>query len=114
MNKKDLRSKMIKHTTILKARREIQQILKYNDEITSVDVRCYSVAEWGTYSTDLQIEMEENTVHIATIEIEEDENTDFWDFIELTTDIFKTMKKNLIEELEKYNIEVENTEDYNC
>ena len=113
MNKKELRGLMKKYNTITKARKEVQQILKHNDELTSVDVRCYSVAEWGTYSTDLQIEMEENTVHVATIEIEED-GKDFWEFIELTTDIFKTMKKNLIEELEKYNIEVENTEDYNC
>ena len=34
--------------------------------------------------------------------------------MEMTQDIFKTMKKNMIAELEKYGYENIDTEDYNC
>ena len=116
MNKTELRKLMKKENTIHKARKEVQGITRYLDNY-ELYVRCYTTNDNfnNIVSTDLYVEVyngeDYHTIVLATIEVEEDK-IDYWEFQELTNDIFKTMKKNMIKELEKYNYEITNTEDY--
>ena len=114
--KKMLRGKLEKVTTINKARREAQKL--YNEDI-ELNVRCYTVDEDDIFTTDLQIEINGEdvweTIYVARVEVGKYEvNDDFWNFQETSCKMLATMKKNLIKELELYNIKITHTDDYNC
>ena len=117
MNKTELRKLMQKENTILKARKEVQNITRRLNDY-ELYVRCYTTNDNfdNTVSTDLYVEVYDSedyhTIVLATIEVEED-RIDYWEFIEKTNDIFKTLKNNMINELKKYNYEITDTEDYN-
>lgn len=119
MKKSELRKLMVKENTIMKARKELQQITKYIDEEErEILVRVFNSSSDNIMYADLIIDvndMEEGewkSIYVATIELEEDK-MDWWQFVEDTRDIFKTMKKNLVAEIEKYGYEITSTEDYN-
>lgn len=132
LNKKELKKLMTTTTTIAKARKQVQQQVKYwGYDNTKIYVRCYSDLNqfgWDEYSTYLHIEMtdgnEWKTITLAEISVKKcDENkTTLFELIEhneekfedLTWDVFKTMKNNVIKDLKTYNFEIEGTEDYHC
>lgn len=117
MNKNELRSLIKKETTIAKARKEVQQQVKawgYNN--TEIYVRCFSTCD-DEFITDLLVEMTDGddwkTITLASITID-DYMADFYKFEELTRDIFKTMKKNMIKELMECNYKITDIQDYHC
>lgn len=122
LNKKELKKLVIKLNTIAKARKQIQEQIKYwGYDNTTINVRCYSdLNQFGfdEYSTDLQIEMtngdEWKTIILESITVRNTKELDDNKFEELTWDIFKTTKNNMIKELKSCNYEVKNTEDYHC
>lgn len=113
MNKKELRNKMENYVTICGARKELLNDYNRQDEVS---VRCYSTADDGMITTDLQIEVENSewtTITICRIEVEEVEGAEyFWNFVELSREVLKTMKKNVVKELLKYNVNYVEREDY--
>ena len=119
MKKSELRKLMVKENTIIKARKELQQITKYmEEEEREILVRVFNSSDNETMYADLMIDIHDieedewHYVYVATIELEEDK-MDWWQFVEDTRDIFKTMKKNLVAEIKKYGYEISSTEDYN-
>lgn len=119
MKKSELRKLMVKERTNNKAIKEMKEITRYLDEY-ELNVGCFTSTGFDNeIVTDLEItviDREENEYHtiiIATIEIEEYEDSEFWDLVEMTRDIFKTMKKNLVKDLESIGYEITSTEDYN-
>lgn len=119
MKKSELRKLMRKENTIVSARNELRKIVKGNTEYYEVFVRCYTWNDFEGVSTDLYLEAKDieseewHTITIASVELAESEIEDYWKFVEDSRDIFKTMKKNLVAELEKYGYEIVSTEDYN-
>lgn len=119
MKKSDMRKLVKKENTIIKARKELQQITKYIDEEErEILVRVFNSSSDNIMYADLIIDVNDieegewKSIYVATIELEEDK-MDWWQFVEDTRDIFKTMKKNLVAEIEKYGYEIASTEDYN-
>ena len=104
MKKSEMRKLVKKEKTIMKARKELQEIIKYIDEEErEILVRVFNSSNDNVMYADLIIDIHD---------IEEDK-MDWWQFVEDTRDIFKTMKKNLVAEIEKYGYEISSTEDYN-
>ena len=124
MNKKELRSLIVKENTVASARKQVQeQVKRWGYDETEIYVRCFSSSDDEEFSTDLVVEMSNGddwiTITLASIKITENMGldyylTDFYKFEEITWDIFKTMKKNVIKELETYNYKIAGTEDYHC
>lgn len=118
MNKKELRSLIRKENTIAGARKQVQQQARiWGYDNTEIYVRCFSSCD-DAFATDLYVELTDGndwkTITLASITIEDAQHLDFYDFEELTWDIFKTMKKNMIKELEAYNYTITDTTDYHC
>lgn len=115
MKKSELRKLMNKENTIAKARKIACETRKrINEDEMNVYVRCFSSCEDGVICTSLDIDIqgyEWETISIASIEIDENE-MDFWEFVDMTRDIFKAMKSNLLKELNTYAFNNINTEDY--
>ena len=119
MKKSDMRKLVKKEMTIMKARKELQQVTRYMDEEErEILVRVFNSSSDSIMYADLIIDVNDieegewKSIYVATIELEEDK-MDWWQFVEDTRDIFKTMKKNLVAEIEKYGYEISSTEDYN-
>ena len=120
MKKSELRKLMVKENTIIKARKELQQITRHIDN-KQIYVRCYTSQGMDcSLITDLMVEVQDLDelewygFSIASIEVPCETRIEGWEFMEMTQDIFKTMKKNMVAELEKYGYENIDTEDYNC
>ncbi|MDY5098769.1 MULTISPECIES: hypothetical protein [Clostridia] len=119
MNKKELRSLIVKENTIAVARKQVQQQVRiWGYDNTEIYVRCFSACD-DNFTTDLYVELTDGndwkTITLASITIsEEDAQGDFYKFEELTWDIFKTMKKNMLKELKEYNYTITDTTDYHC
>ena len=117
MNKKELRSLIVKENTIAGARKQVQQQVRlWGYDNTEIYVRCFSACE-DEFMTDLYVELTDGndwkTITLASITMN-DCLADFYKFEELTRDIFKTMKKNMIKELQEYNYTITDTTDYHC
>lgn len=117
MNKKELRSLIVKENTIAGARKQVQQQVRaWGYDNTEIYVRCFSSCD-DEFATDLCVELTDGdnweTITLASITIEEGQE-DFYEFEELTRDIFKTIKKNMIKELKEYNYTITDTADYHC
>ena len=119
MKKSEMRKLMVKERTNNKAIKEMKEITRYLDEY-ELNVSCFtSIGFENEIVTDLEItviDREENEYHtiiIATIEITDYEDSEFWDLVEMTREVFKTMKKNLVKDLESIGYEITSTEDYN-
>ena len=120
MKKSEMKKLMVKEMTIMKARKELQQVTRYIDN-KQIYVRCYTSQGMDcSLITDLMVEVQDLDelewygFSIASIEVPCETRIEGWEFMEMTRDIFKTMKKNMIAELEKYGYENIDTEDYNC
>lgn len=123
MDKKELRKMIKRELTISKARKQVQEFFrKHNSDECKIYVRCYSSQCDNDFSTDLQVEIDYkdcdgyrtfHTIVVASIEISVEKDNDWWELVENTRDVFKTMKKNVVKELEEYNYTVFDTEDYN-
>lgn len=119
MKKSELRKRIVKENTIVKARNELKKIVRGNTEYYELYVRCYTWNDFEGVATDLylearDIETEEwHTITVARVEVAESEIEDYWKFVDDSRDIFKTMKKNLVKELESIGYEITSTEDYN-
>ena len=120
MKKSEMRKLVKKEMTIMKARKELQQITRHIDN-RQIYVRCYTSQGMDcSLITDLMVEVQDLDelewygFSIASIEVPCETRIEGWEFMEMTQDIFKTMKKNMIAELEKYGYENIDTEDYNC
>ena len=120
MKKSELRKLMVKEMTIIKARKELQQATRYMEDY-QVYVRCYTSRGMDLeLITDLMVEVYDKEIgewfsfYLASIEVKDSSEIEGWEFMEMTRDIFKTMKKNMVAELEKYGYTDIDTEDYNC
>ena len=118
MKKSELRKLIKKEMTILKARKELQNYIRiYGDG--EIYVRCFTCGDDGVLSTDLEVELYDgydwHTIVLATIEVPDTkdlEENKYWKLVDDSCEVFKTLKKNMIAELEKYGYEISNTEDY--
>ena len=120
MKKSELRKLVKKESTPAKIRKELQQTTKYMDDY-QVYVRCYTSRGMDLeLITDLMIEVYDKEIgewfsfYLASIEVKDSSEIEGWEFMEMTRDIFKTMKKNMVAELERYGYENIDVEDYNC
>ena len=120
MKKSEMRKLMVKEMTIMKARKELQQITRHMEDY-QVYVRCYTSRGMDLeLITDLMVEVYDKEIgewfsfYLASIEVKDSSEIEGWEFMEMTRDIFKTMKKNMVAELEKYGYENIDVEDYNC
>ena len=99
----------------MKARKLACEIRRgINEDEMNVYVRCFSSCDDGLMCTSLDIDIEGQeweTISIASIEVDENE-MDFWAFVDTTRDIFKTMKANMLKELNIYAFDNINTDDY--
>lgn len=116
MKKSELRKLINKENTIAKARKLTCEARRgMNEDEMKVFVRCFSSCEDELMQTDLVIEIEEQgeweTISIANIDLDENE-MDFWEFVDMTRDILKTIKTNMVKELNTYAFNNIDTEDY--
>ena len=120
MKKSEMRKLVKKENTIAKIRKELQQTTRYMEDY-QVYVRCYTSRGMDLeLITDLMVEVYDKEIgewfsfYLASIEVKDSSEIEGWEFMEMTRDIFKTMKKNMVAELEKYGYENIDVEDYNC
>ena len=118
MKKSELRKNyMEKEMTINKARKEL---LKVTSELKDyqVFVRCNTCQDYKCdLVTCLAVEVQDNDTltwwgYVIASIVAPSNIMEGWEFLEKSQDIFKTMKKNTVKELERVGYTNINTEDY--